>query len=331
MKKVFITGSEGFIGSHLVERLVNTNYKVTALVKYNFKNDIGWLNYLDKKILKKIKIVNGDIADYNFIEDVTKNINYIINLAALIGIPYSYKAVKSYLDTNVIGTYNILRATQKNKIKKIIHTSTSEVYGGHNKKPIKENFLNYAQSPYAASKIAADQLCNSFYCSYDCPVIIVRPFNTFGPRQSNRAIIPTIINQLISGEKLYLGNIDAFRDLNYIDDTVDAYLKILKCKKNIFGEIFNVGNGFNFSIKKIVQILIKISNKNVKIKRQKARLRPKKSEVGYLLADNNKIKKIVGWKPKYNSYKKLHIALESTFKWFKNNQDKYNLERKFVE
>ena len=331
MKKVFITGSEGFIGSHLVEKLVNANYKVTALVKYNFKNDIGWLNYIDKKILKKIKIVSGDITDYNFIEEITKNNDYIINLAALIGIPYSYKAIGSYLDTNVIGTYNILRASQKNKIKKIIHTSTSEVYGGQNKKQIKENFINYAQSPYAASKIAADQLCNSFYCSYDCPVIIIRPFNTFGPRQSNRAIIPTIINQLINGNILHLGNLDTFRDLNYIDDTVDAYLKILKCKKNIFGEIFNVGSGFNFSIKKIVQILIKISNKNVKIRKQQVRTRPKKSEVEYLLANNFKIKKIVGWKPKYNNYKKLHFALEKTFKWFKKNQDKYNSERKFVE
>ena len=200
MRKIFITGAEGFIGSHLVEKLVKDKFKVTAMVRYNFNNNIGWLNDLDRKILNKVKIVKGDITDYAFIEDSTiKNSDAIINLAALIGIPYSYKAVKSYIDTNVIGTYNILKASQKNK-KKIIHTSTSEVYGGINKK-IDENFINYAQSPYAASKIAADQLCISFFCSYNSPVVILRPFNTFGPRQSDRAIIPTVINQLIKKKK----------------------------------------------------------------------------------------------------------------------------------
>ena len=331
MKKIFVTGSEGFIGSHLVERLVKNNYKVTALVKYNYKNDIGWLRYLDQKILKKLKIVSGDITDYDFLEKHTKNMDYIINLAALIGIPYSYKAVKSYIDTNIIGTYNILKVTQNNKIKKTIHTSTSEVYGGNHKKPIKEYHQNYAQSPYAASKIGADQLCVSFYCSFNCPVVIIRPFNTFGPRQSNRAIIPTIINQLISSNKLNLGNVNTFRDLNYIDDTIEAYIKILKSNKKINGEIFNVGSGFNFSIKKIAEMLIKISGKKVKINKQKIRFRPKKSEVNFLLADNKKIKKIIRWKPKYNNYKKIHLALINTYKWFKNNRDKYNLEKDFVE
>ena len=331
MKKIFITGSEGFIGSHLVERLVKENYRVTALIKYNFKNDIGWLKYLDNKTLKKIKIVSGDITDYGFLEQFTKNFDCIINLAALIGIPYSYKAVKSYIDTNIIGTYNVLKASQKNKIKKIIHTSTSEVYGGNYKKPIKEDFLNFAQSPYAASKIGADQLCQSFYCSYNSPVVIVRPFNTFGPRQSNRAIIPTIINQLISSNKLNLGNIDTYRDLNFIDDTVEAYLKIIKCNKNIYGEIFNIGSGFNFSIKRIAEILIQISGKKVIINKEKIRFRPRKSEVKFLLADNKKIKKIIGWKPKYNNYKKIHLALKNTYKWFKSNKDKYNFETSFVE
>ena len=331
MKKVFITGAEGFIGSHLVEKLVKEKFKVTAMVRYNFNNNIGWLNDLDKKILSKIKIVKGDITDYGFIEDTTKNSDVILNLAALIGIPYSYKAVKSYIDTNVIGTYNILKASHKNKIKKIIHTSTSEVYGGINKKKIDEKFINYAQSPYAASKIAADQLCISFYCSYNSPVVILRPFNTFGPRQSDRAIIPTVINQLIKKKDLRLGNINTFRDINYVDDTVNAYIKILKSNKNIYGEIFNVGSGFNFSIKKIVEILIKISGKKAAIKVEKARLRPKNSEVYHLLANNNKIKKIVGWKPKYDNYLKITKALENTYKWFEKNQNKYSQERKFVE
>ena len=331
MRKIFITGAEGFIGSHLVEKLVKDKFKVTAMVRYNFNNNIGWLNDLDRKILNKVKIVKGDITDYAFIEDSTKNSDAIINLAALIGIPYSYKAVKSYIDTNVIGTYNILKASQKNKIKKIIHTSTSEVYGGINKKEIDENFINYAQSPYAASKIAADQLCISFFCSYNSPVVILRPFNTFGPRQSDRAIIPTVINQLIKRKNLRLGNIKTFRDINYVDDTVNAYIKILKSNKNIYGEIFNVGSGFNFSIKKIVEILIKISGKKAIIKVEKARLRPKNSEVNHLLANNNKIKKIVGWKPKYDNYLKITKALENTYKWFEKNQNKYNQERKFVE
>ena len=331
MKKVFITGAEGFIGSHLVEKLVKENFKVTAMVRYNFSNNIGWLNDLDNRTLRKVKIVKGDITDYAFIEDATKNADAILNLAALIGIPYSYKAVKSYIDTNVIGTYNILKASQKNKIKKIIHTSTSEVYGGMNKKKINEKFINYAQSPYAASKIAADQLCISFFCSYNSPVVILRPFNTFGPRQSDRAIIPTVINQLIKRKNLSLGNINTFRDINYVEDTTNAYIKILKSNKNLYGEIFNVGSGFNFSIKKIVEILIKISGKKVKIKVEKARLRPKNSEVYHLLANNNKIKKIVGWKPKYDNYLKITKALENTYKWFEKNQNKYNQERKFVE
>ncbi len=331
MKKILITGSEGFIGSHLVERLIEDNYSVTALVKYNFKNDLGWLRYIEKKAFKKIKIVMGDITDYELVNKITKNKDIVINLAALIGIPYSYKAVESYISTNVLGTFNILKASKNNNVKKIIHTSTSEVYGGKNKNKIKENYLNYAQSPYAASKIAADQLCNSFYCSYNTPVIIVRPFNTFGPRQSDRAIIPTIINQLINSNKLELGNINTYRDLNFIEDTIEAFIKILKCNKKIYGETINIGSGFNFSINKIAKLLINISGKKAIIKKQKIRIRPIKSEVNFLLADNSKIKKLVGWKPKYNNYNKIKIALTITYNWFKNNQDKYKFERKYVE
>ena len=331
MKKIFITGSEGFIGSHLVEKLSQLNFKVTALVKYNFDNNRGWLNDLDSKLLKNIKIVFGDINDYDLIEKLTKNIDCIVNLAALIGIPYSYKATKSYIDTNIQGTFNILKAAEKNKVKRIIQTSTSEVYGGNYKTKIKENFLVNAQSPYAATKIAADQLCNSFYCSFKTPVIIIRPFNTFGPRQSNRAIIPTIINQLLNSKILKLGNVNTFRDLCFVDDTVQAFIKLIKTKKNVNGQIFNVGTGNNISIKELANELIKISKKKIIFKYDMQRKRPKLSEVNYLLADSSKIKRAINWKPKYNDKKNFKIALKKTFKWFQDNSHKYKNNQEFVE
>ena len=306
MKKVFITGAEGFIGSHLVEKLVKENFKVTAMVRYNFSNNIGWLNDLDNRTLRKVKIVKGDITDYAFIEDATKNADAILNLAALIGIPYSYKAVKSYIDTNVIGTYNILKASQKNKIKKIIHTSTSEVYGGMNKKKINEKFINYAQSPYAASKIAADQLCISFFCSYNSPVVILRPFNTFGPRQSDRAIIPTVINQLIKRKNLSLGNINTFRDINYVEDTANAYIKILKSNKNLYGEIFNVGSGNPQTINYLIKLLGE---------GEKVYLPKRPGEPNITFANINKIKKLLNWSPKVPFEEGVKYMLENINYW----------------
>jgi len=317
MKKVFITGAEGFIGSHLVEKLVKENFKVTAMVRYNFNNNIGWLDDLDNKTLRKVKIVKGDITDYAFIEDATKNADAILNLAALIGIPYSYKAVKSYIDTNVIGTYNILKASQKNKIKKIIHTSTSEVYGGMNKKKINEKFINYAQSPYAASKIAADQLCISFFCSYNSPVVILRPFNTFGPRQSPRAIIPTIILQALNKKEIKLGNLTPKRDFLFVEDTVKAYLDVLRCDK-FYGKIINVGTGKEISVKDIVLNVKKFLNSDCKIIKDKKRVRKKSSEVERLKCDNSLIKKNTNWKVSKN----FHDGLRETVEWFQVNNNK---------
>ena len=230
--KIFVTGACGFIGSHVVEKLLKLNYKVKALAFYNARNNIGWLQELNKH--KNLQIISGDICDYNFLENETRNIDAIINLAALISIPYSYSAPKSYLETNVFGTYNILRSAQRNKVSHTIITSTSEVYGTANYVPIDEKHPLNAQSPYAASKIGADQLALSFYKSYNLPLSILRPFNTFGPRQSARAIIPTIISQLLNNSnEIKLGNLSPTRDFTYVDDTADSFIKILKSKKMV--------------------------------------------------------------------------------------------------
>ena len=273
MKRILVTGADGFIGSHLVETLVKKNYKVKALVYYNSFNSFGWLDKIDNKIKNKIEVISGDIRDINIIKSSLKNCQCVINLAALIGIPYSYFSPKSYYDTNVDGTLNILQAAKDLKIKKIIHTSTSEVYGTPEYLPIDETHRVNAQSPYAASKISADQLALSFYQSFSTPVSIIRPFNTFGPRQSARAIIPTIILQILSGKKkIKLGNLYSTRDLSFIDDTVDGFIAMIK--KNTFGEIINLGTGYDVSIKKLVMLIAKAMSVKVEILIDK-RVRPK--------------------------------------------------------
>ena len=273
--KVLITGSEGFIGSHLTELLVKSGYKVTALSLYNSFNNIGWLKNIDKKIFKKIKILNGDIRDNNLVDDIVKNKDVVINLAALIGIPYSYRSVESYVDTNVKGTMNLLNSAKKFRIK-FIQTSTSEVYGTAKYIPIDEKHPLSSQSPYAASKIAADQLCLSFFHSYKTPVTILRPFNTFGPRQSLRAVIPTIISQcLFNDGVIKIGNINTTRDFVYINDTVNAFKLAIK-NKNILGEVTNIGNNFEISIKDIIKIVSEITNKKIKSKSKIKELGQKK-------------------------------------------------------
>lgn len=322
--KIYITGAEGFIGSHLVEHLCNHNHKVTALVLYNFKNSIGWLKYVDKKVLKKINIVHGDVRDFGFLKKSTKNHNIIVNLSALIGIPYSYHAVKSYIDTNVIGCHNLLECVRENKIKKLIHTSTSEVYGSAQKIPINEKHPISAQSPYAASKVAADHLCLSYYRSFNSPVTILRPFNTFGPRQSNRAIIPVIINQLLNKKKfIKLGNIKPTRDLSYVSDTVEAFRLALN-KKDILGEIINIGSGREISIENLIKLIMNITGEQKKIIIDKVRVRPNKSEVERLFASNEKAKKLLNWKPKYIGKHGFQIALRETIKWYVRNKQKFS-------
>jgi dTDP-glucose 4,6-dehydratase len=329
--KVLVTGAEGFIGSHLVEKLIKFGHTVKAFTFYNFRGSNGWLDTLDAKILQNLSIISGDVRDYHFLEKQTKGYDVVYHLAALIAIPYSYHSPKSYIDTNIIGTYNILQSSLKNNISKIIITSTSEVYGTAQSVPIKETHSLNAQSPYAATKIAADQLALSFYKSFDLPVTILRPFNTYGPRQSARAVIPTIISQLISGNKyIKIGNLKPTRDFTYVEDTVDAF--VLALKKNISGEIINIGNKFEISIKGILDIFKKDFNYDFKVVLDKKRVRSKKSEVFRLLASDFKAKKMLHWKPTYQGIAGFKKGLEKTIEWFSKpdnirlyNSDIYNI------
>ena len=333
-KKILVTGSEGFIGSHLVEKLaLNKNYKVIALVLYNYRSEIGWLNNLNKEVLKKIEIIHADIRDLDLMLKVSKNIDIIVNLAALIGIPYSYDAPKSYIDTNITGTQNILQCAMENRVEKFIQTSTSEVFGNtNNGVKFSENSYQYAQSPYAASKIASDQMTNAYYSSFNLPATIIRPFNTFGPRQSERAIIPTVINQILNkSKKIKLGNLYAYRDLNYVDDTVSAYLKLISTQKKIKGEHFNVGSGYSILIKDLVLMIKEIMESNIDIIFDHKRARPKKSEVSGLLCNNKKFSKYFNWKPKYAGRDGLKKGIIKTIEWFKANRDLYNKTSKFIK
>tara|TARA_B100001250_G_scaffold414597_1_gene454322 strand:- start:8827 stop:9825 length:999 start_codon:yes stop_codon:yes gene_type:complete len=326
-KKILVTGSEGFIGSHLVERLVKNKYNVKAFVQYNSFNSIGWLSNIEKKYFKYIDIHFGDIRDQKNVDIALSDCKKVFNLAALIGIPYSYQATQSYIDTNISGTHNLLQSSLKFKIQKFIQTSTSEVYGTPKNVPITENHKLNAQSPYAASKVAADQMAFSFYKSFNLPVVIIRPFNTFGPRQSLRAIIPTIITQILNTNNKFikLGNINTKRDFNYIDDIIDGFLLALN-RKNIIGETINLGSGKEYKIKEIVKIVSKISNKKISIKIDKSRLRPKASEVQRLLASHKKAKELLGWKPNFEKRNNFEEAIKRTMKWFLNNKERYFLK-----
>lgn len=325
--RVYITGADGFIGSHLTEKLLKSNYKVTALCQYNSFNSLGWLNDIPNyHNTKNLNIIHGDIRDAYFIEETTKKVDIVLHLASLISIPYSYVAPKSYFDTNVIGAYNIAQAVKKNKIKKLIHTSTSEVYGSAQYVPIDEKHPLVGQSPYSASKISADQLIYSFYCSYNLPCVTLRPFNTYGPRQSNRAIIPTIISQILNNSKFTeLGNLNSTRDFNFIDDTVDAFYKtIISKNENIYGQTINIGSGYEISIRNLFLLISEIIGISSELKIKKERLRPGKSEVNRLLADNKLAKDLVGWQPKYKTKDGLKKGLKKTIKWFSNNQNLKN-------
>ncbi len=320
MKKIFITGSEGFIGSHLVELLVKKRFKIKALVQYNSFNSWGWLEDLDKKTLNKIDIVLGDVRDLNEMIYHTKNQDAIIHLAALIGIPYSYISPKNYIETNCVGTLNIMQAAKINKIKRVIHTSTSEVYGTAKYVPMDEKHTINAQSPYSASKISADHIVQSFYNSFNLPVVTLRPFNTFGPRQSLRAIIPTIMGQAIKQNKIKIGNLKPTRDFNYVEDIANGFYMTLKSKnKKIFGEVINLGTGYEVSIKNVLTIIEKVSGNKLKYKIESKRIRYKNSEVYRLNADNKKAKKLIGWKPKYSGYDGFYKAINYTFSWYKKN------------
>jgi NAD dependent epimerase/dehydratase len=320
-KRVLITGSDGFIGSHLTEELVNECAKVKALVYYNAFNSCGWLDGLPKQILENIEICPGDIRDANGVEQAVKGCDIVFHLAALIGIPYSYHCPDSYVDTNVKGTLNVLQAARKEAVEKVLVTSTSEVYGTARYVPIDEEHPLQAQSPYSATKIAADRLAESFYRSFGLSVVIVRPFNTYGPRQSARAVIPTIIVQLLSGAKqIKLGSLTPIRDFTYVRDTVSGFIDLAKSDRSI-GQEINIATGQGVSIGQLAkELIVRLSPQTV-IVCDDARVRPKESEVERLLGCNKKISSLTNWTPQYD----LSRGLSETIAWFEDraNRSKY--------
>lgn len=321
-KKVLITGSEGFIGSHLTERLVELGADVTALVQYNSFNNWGWIDTFDINIKNSIHIITGNIREYDNVKRMVKGQEVVFHLAALIAIPYSYLSPMAYVRTNVEGTTNVLEACREYEVGKIVHTSTSETYGTALYVPIDEAHPMQGQSPYSASKIAADKMAESFYRSFNTPVAIIRPFNTYGPRQSARAVIPTIITQILLGAKdIKLGSLTPTRDFNYVKDTVEAFISVAQSDKTV-GQVVNAGSNCEISIGDLSNKIIDTIGKGVNIICDEDRLRPEKSEVSRLWADNKRIKELTGWEPKYS----LDRGLKETIDWIKNNMKYYKAD-----
>jgi NAD dependent epimerase/dehydratase len=315
--KVLITGADGFIGSHLTEALVNFGFDVRAFVCYNSFNSNGWLDTVSNDIKRKIDFFPGDIRDPNGVREAMKGIDVVFHLAALIAIPFSYHSPDSYIDTNVKGTLNIIQAARDNKVKRVLVTSTSEVYGTAQFVPITELHPKQPQSPYSASKIGADAIADSFYRSFDLPITIVRPFNTFGPRQSARAVIPTIISQLLNGaQEIKLGDITPTRDLLFVKDTVNGFLKIAQCDELIGHEV-NIATQSEISVGDLAQQLINQINPSAKIITDTIRLRPEKSEVFRLYGSNEKLKSFTDWSQKYT----LAEGLNETIEWFSKKEN----------
>lgn len=320
--KALVTGADGFIGSHLTEELVKKGYTVKAFVYYNSFNNWGWLDSLPKDILREIEIFQGDIRDPNGVREAVKGCELIFHLAALIAIPFSYHSPDAYVDTNIKGTLNVLQAARDSQNMRTLVTSTSEVYGTAQYVPIDEKHPFQGQSPYSATKIGADRLAESFYRSFGLPVTIVRPFNTYGPRQSARAVIPTIITQLLAGyEQIKLGSLTPTRDFNYVKDTVNGFIKIAESSQTI-GEEINIATQKEISIGELAQELIRQINPNAQIVCDEVRLRPEKSEVNRLLGCNQKIKKLTGWKPVYS----LEQGLTETIEFCKTHLQIYKTD-----
>jgi len=315
--KVLVTGAGGFIGSHLVELLVKGNFQVKAYVHYNSKNNWGWLE--TSGIKNDVEVITGDIRDYDSVYNSLKGCSSVFHLAALIGIPYSYISPKAYIETNIIGTYNILQASKELQLGQVLVTSTSETYGSAQYVPINEKHPLVGQSPYSASKIAADQLAISYYRSFHTPIKIVRPFNTYGPRQSARAIIPTVITQILSGNgKINVGNLAPTRDFTFVKDTCKGFFEIFKSNK-LFGEVTNIGMNTEISIKALIESISQIIGKEIEIEEEFGRLRPESSEVERLWCDNSKIFEKTNW---INDYT-LETGLKETISWMKENLHLY--------
>ncbi|TGM31706.1 NAD-dependent 4,6-dehydratase LegB [Leptospira biflexa] len=316
MKKILVTGADGFIGSHLTEALVRAGFDTKAFVLYNSFNSWGWLDNCANDVKGKFEVFAGDVRDPNGVRTAMKDCDAVLHLAALIAIPYSYHSPDTYVDTNIKGTLNIVQAAKDLGIKKVIHTSTSEVYGTAKFVPITEEHPLQGQSPYSASKIGADQIAMSFYNSFDTPVSIVRPFNTYGPRQSARAVIPTIITQIAKGSRqIKLGAIHPTRDFNYVNDTVAGFIAALKSEKGI-GQVVNLGSNYEISVGDTVNTIAKLLNVEIQIVSDDIRFRPEKSEVERLWASNQKAQDLFGWKPSYGGLEGFERGLKETINWF---------------
>jgi NAD dependent epimerase/dehydratase len=318
-KNVLVTGAAGFIGSHLTETLVSRGANVTAFVRYNSEGAAGWLD--GSSVREDIKIVSGDIRDYESIVVAMTGVDVVLHLAALIGIPYSYEAPNAYVETNVRGTLNILQAGRALETERIVHTSTSETYGSALRVPIDEEHPYQGQSPYSATKIGADVLAQSFFLSFGLPVVTVRPFNTYGPRQSARAVIPTIISQALGGDQIRLGSLTPTRDLNFVLDTVEGFIAAAAAGPEVSGEVINLGNGKEISIGDLASKICKLLGRDIPVVCDSDRLRPEGSEVDRLCADASKAAKLLGWTPGHS----LDEGLERTIAWMRDNLDRFRV------
>ena len=332
MDKVLVTGADGFIGSHVTEELVRRGFDVRAFALYNSFNSWGWLDHCTEDVKGKFEVFSGDIRDPNGVRKALKGCDAVLHLAALIAIPYSYHSPDTYVDTNIKGTLNIVQAARDLQVTKVVHTSTSEVYGTARFVPITEDHPLQGQSPYSASKIGADQIAMSFYTSFDTPVAILRPFNTYGPRQSARAVIPTIIIQIADGKRqINLGALHPTRDFTFVTDTVAGFMAALDSDRGV-GEVINIGSNFEISIGDTARTIAEVMGAEIEILADKERLRPEKSEVERLCASNDKARELLGWLPQYGTLAGFRRGLAETVAWFSNpvhlasyKSDIYNL------
>ena len=321
-KSVLVTGAGGFIGSHLVEALIREGAKVRAFVRYNSRNDNGLLSLLPPDVIANVEVIASDLRDLTAVQDAAKGMTHIFHLGALIAIPYSYQHPAEVVETNILGTLNVLLAARDQQVERLVHTSTSEVYGTALRVPIDETHPLQGQSPYSASKIGADKLAESFYCSYNLPVVTIRPFNTYGPRQSARAIIPTMITQALARSAIRLGNLNARRDFTYVTDTVDGFLKIATTP-DVCGQTINLGTGDEIRIGDLAQRVMSMLDHPIQIQIDTDRLRPLKSEVQRLISDNRLALEKLGWKPAVT----LDDGLQNTFDWIRLNLSRYATDR----